>query len=617
MDLFSKIAAVTLLAAVLVWTVQKLRQSAVVAYLALGVLVGPSVFGIMPSGEAVEHFSEIGVILLLFFIGLEFHFEALKSMLRFATLGTLTQIVLTAAGTGGGCLALGLRPTESLVVGIAMALSSTAIVMKSFEERRESDSTTAYASLAILLGQDIAALLVVAALPLVLPPDPESSSGLPPAATFGIMIVALPTLFLVGRRALPWAFRTLAVARNQEAFALCSLGACLAVAVLAQRAGASPALGAFLAGLVLSDSPYSHQIRADLTTVKNLALAFFFVTVGMLMDLAYVTSHLPLMVFGLVVVVALKTVLGAITFRLFRFPWSIAAGGGLALSQVGEFAFVLAAATKKGGLLGNDAHQLLIALSVLTMLVAPALVSRSRTFGQWVSRRLGGGAEPPAPVKPAPRGHTAKTGTVDKAPPTRAIVVGYGPVGRTLCKILIRFGVRPCVVELKLDTVQRLQSMGRDAIFGDAGRREILLAAGVAEARYLIITLPDFASRAPIITSARAINPSVMIMSRARYLDERKGLEQAGASHVSYEECEVAAELARHLLSELDVREDLVDHELARVRSEIAVRSGFTVILQRPTNAPAGATSLFRIHPTDEAKPQDAAPGDEDEPRSE
>lgn len=604
MELLTAIAVITLLAAVLAWLMTKLGQSAILAYIALGVLVGPSgPLKWIPAGQNVNSLSEIGVIFLLFFIGLEFQMEALKKVARLATLGTALQMLGTAVLTGGAAMLLGFSFKEALVGGVACALSSTAIVMKAFEDRREADSATAQASLAILLGQDLIALLFVAAMPILLGVKAVEGAegghgGMHPALAFVIMAASLPVLFILSKKFLPILFNRAAISKNQEVFALCSLGACLMVAWLAHFVGASPALGAFMGGLVFSGTPYAHQIRADLISFKNLALGFFFLTVGMLMDLGYVASHVPMLMAGLVLLILMKMVGAGAVFRFFKYPMNIAAGAGLALAQVSEFAFVLTAEAKKADVFTEDHGQLLITLAVLSMFAAPALVARSLRFGDAIGKRLGGGAVPSvnsqnAAAKASTDADAESPHALPQAAETRAIVVGYGPVGITLCKILIRFGIRPCVIDLNLDTIKKLQAMSRDAVFGDGANREVLHAAGIHHATYLIITVPNFATRAGIISSARVLNPGIAIVSRARYLDERPHLESAGASHISYEEAEVAAELARLILTELGARSDLLHHEVTKLRAEIAVRTGFTVVNPRPVGAPAGQSILW------------------------
>lgn len=605
-DPFAATAILAAAAAFLVWLMQRIGQSAVVAYLLLGVAAGPSGLHLVSAGAEAQHLSEIGVVFLLFFIGLEFHTDALKRTAPLVFGGTAAQIFACGAPVYAVAVALGSDWKEALVLALCTSLSSTAIVVKAFEDRREGDSPAAQQSLAILIGQDFVALAAVAALPALFGGAPAAGER-GPGEKFLIMAVALPVLFVVARRSFPFVFRRAAVAQNQEAFALCSLGACLLVAVAAQKLYASLGLGAFLGGLVFAGTPYAHQIRADLAAFKNLAMGFFFFTVGALLDLKFAASHPALVVGSLLALMALKAVLVALVLRVFGSPWSVASAAGLALCQVSEFAFVLASDAAKLNGLGEDRRQLLLSVAVLSMLLAPSLVARANAAGRRLSRVMRGDVRSPvrAPSSAAmtpPAEPAEAESTVTGAETVRAVVVGYGPVGRVLCKILIRFGVSPCVVDLQLDTVKKLHAINREAVYGDAGKREVLEAAGVQRARYLLITLPDLASRAPIITSARALNPQIAIVSRARYLTERSALEQSGADHISYEEAEVAAELARLLLTQLGAREDLLQHEVKKLRSEIAVRTGFTQIFRRPVDAPAGQTEMWSLAKIEDAK---------------
>ncbi|MFN0205209.1 MAG: cation:proton antiporter [Planctomycetota bacterium] len=601
MDLFTGIAVVTILAAILVWLMHKIGQSAILAYIALGVLVGPFGMKVVTASDNISHLSEIGVVFLLFFIGLEFEFEHIKKVARLATLGTAMQMLLTAGLCGGAGMLLGFSFNEALIGGVACGLSSTAIVIKAFEDRREADSATAKTSLAILLGQDLVALLFVAALPMIVGVQAGHEGGISPALSLGIMSVSLPILFFISKKVLPFIFSKAAIAKSQEVFALCSLGACLLVAVLAHQVGASLALGAFMGGLVFSGTPYAHQIRADLISIKNLSLGFFFLTVGMLMDLNYVASHVPLLTFGLAILVIFKTVAAAAVFRFFRNPWAISVGAGLALAQASEFAFVLVAAAKESKVFTDDHHQLLITLAVLSMVLAPTLVARSLRFGSWIAHKLDKAPSPDANHAKGANDSTDGELALPEGTEARAIVVGYGPVGITLCKILIRFGIKPTIVDLNLDTIKKLNRIGTDAVFGDATNREVLNAAKIQEARYLILTVPNFATRAAIIATVRTMNPSITIVSRARYLDERTHLETAGASHVSYEEAEVAAELARLILTELGAKPEMLHHEVTKLRGEIAIRTGFTIVKARPADAPVGQSIIWTKNNADTA----------------
>lgn len=590
MDLVRNAALVIAAAALLVFVMQRLRQSAIVAHLLLGMVVGPFALDLVPSGAdgrqagaLVAELAETGVVLLLFFIGLEFHVAALRRMARLALLGTLLQLVLTTAAIAAFGRALGFTLVQAASAGFCVALSSTAIVMKAFDERRESDTPWSQASLAILLGQDLAAMAAIAASALV--PAAAGASGLPigsaePKSLW--LLLGLPVLAALARFAMPRLFARAALTRNPELFALSSLAACLLVAVAARELGASLALGAFLGGAIFAETPFAHQIRADLATVKNLALGLFFLSIGMLVDLRYVAAHLPLLLGALVTIVVVKTLVATLVLRLFRIPWSVATAAGLALAQVSEFAFVLA--TGAGApLLGERSRQALVPLAVLSMLPAPLLIGWSGKFGRRVASWLGQPLRVARTELPALREATSVQ--------SRAIVVGYGPVGRTLCRILIHVGVRVCVVDLHPTTIAKLRRTGRDAVFGDATRREVLEAAGIGAARHLIVTPPDQATRTAVIATARALAPKIEILTRARYLSEQEVLQAAGADHVSYEEAEVAVELARLLLESLGVAKETLQAEVGAIRAEIAVRTGFTTILPIARPEPPGPSN--------------------------
>jgi K+:H+ antiporter len=445
MDLASKIAAITVIGSLLVWAMLKIRLSSIVAYLALGVLCGS--LKLIEAGETAQSLADIGLVMLLFFVGLEFDVKAILKFARFAGPATLAHVGSITAVLYAIGLSLGYTHAQAVLIGLATALSSTAIVMKSFEDRKETDSATAQTALAVLLGQDIVALLVVAMIPFFATTPPGTADvhqGPSAPVAIAMMAVGVPLLFFVARKVLPPLFKMMALRRNEEMLTLISLSACLVVASITQRLGAGLQLGAFLGGLVFSGTYYQHQIRADLTAIKNLALGFCFVSIGMLVDVGYAVDHAGLLAAAFAVVMLVKLAFGTLAFRFLRLPWTLAAATGLALSNVAEFAFIVAQAGSRAGILTGERFQLVVAVAVLSMLVAPAMVARSGPFGAWVAARFERGAPGPRTVLP-PGAETC-----------RAVVVGYGPVGRTASKILIRFGVRSCVVDLDLKTVQRL-----------------------------------------------------------------------------------------------------------------------------------------------------------------
>ncbi|MBL8842282.1 MAG: cation:proton antiporter [Planctomycetes bacterium] len=581
---FDNAALVLAAAALLVWLLHRLGQSSIVAYLLLGVAAGPYAFDRVPSGAVVTQLADVGVVLLLFFIGLEFDVRRLKRMARLATLGAAAQLLATTLPLAALARLLGIGWVEGLALGFCLAVSSTTIAMQVFEERREADSHVAIECVALSIGQDLAAMAVLALSAVLFGPGTLGGEGGGASAHGGasswqlLYLLGLPVVFALARFALPRLFQKIALAAHSEAFALASLAACFVVAALANQLGASLALGAFLAGMVFADTPLEPQIRADLATIKRLTLGLFFVSIGMLVDLAAVARHWPLLLAATVVVVVVKTAAAALTLRALGRPWSSAAGTGLALAPISEFAFVLASSAGGRALFSAETQALLVPLVVVSMLPAPLQVAWSIRFGRWFAHWKSGADEKRVAVRRARREAVAPP-AAPAAPPALAIVVGYGPVGRTLCRILLRMGLRVVVIDYNHATVERLRSLGRAAVFGDAAQRDVLRAAQIEEAKWLVVTLPDAASRVAIVATARAVKPRLNIVVRARYLEEKGTLERVGADSIAYEEAEVAVELAHLLLKQLHAAPALLEAEVASIRSEIAVRTGFSLVL--------------------------------------
>jgi monovalent cation:H+ antiporter-2, CPA2 family len=576
---FFALTLLTLSAAALVWLLQRLKLSPIIGYLTLGVIAGPFQERLFSNPEAANTFSEFGIVLLMFFIGLEFHLDHMRSMLTLCLGGGSLQVVLTSLVAALVAYLLGCGPIASAVIGLMVAFSSTALVLKAFEDRKESDSQRARVSLAVLLLQDFAAILAVVVLPAFSIIHQAQDSRLNPVTQLVLLLIFLPILFVGCRYLLPKLFKQAASARTPEAFSLLSLGACFSVALAAQWAGASLALGAFLGGLVLCQTPFASQILADLNTLRNLALAFFFLTVGMLVDVNYVMANALSLLGALVGVLVLKTLLTSAVLRALRVPTAVAAGVGLSLAQIGEFSFVIGKQAFTLELLPPEPYKFVLALAVFSMMITPFMVSSSAIFGRWLSHSIeevseAHNAAPPAGSAPA----------VHELSPhvPRAIVVGYGPVGRTLARILKDFDIQPVIIDINIDTVNKLNAMGSTAIFGDAGKREILQAAQVDKASYLLVTLPDLAGRIPVVATARVLNPDLKIFVRARYLAERAMLEDSGASAVSYEEAEVAVSLAGFLLKEIGADDLAIEQQARLIRSEIALRSGFSMSMRSP-----------------------------------
>lgn len=564
------LAILTSGAAGFVWLLSRWRISPILAYITLGVLIAPFKAWLFADAGSAQAVAELGVVFLMFFIGIEFRLGDARAMLKICLVGGGLQVLLTAIAAGGVALPLGASLGQALTVGFMIAMSSTVLVMKALEDRREADTQRARLFLTVSLFQDIAAIFVVALLPIaarLLSGDsakPQTGAHLP--KQLALLFIGLPVVFTGFRYVLPRWFEKAAMTRFPEAFSLASLGACLCVALTAKFSGASMALGAFLGGLVLAQTPFTSQIMADLSILRNLALGFFFVSVGMLVNLPFIASHALPLAGVLVAVVLLKTLLAVIALRIAGVPVGLAAGVALPLAQVGEFSFVLGQEAAQHDLLDPELQHFILALSVLTMLLAPFLAAWSGKFSFWASGIFDRFKVANRPAVTASKGNTL---AYISAPAGKAVVVGYGPAGQTVTRILHDFKIFPTVVDLNPKTVETLRKQGTRALYGDAGRREVLEAAGMKEARFLVVTLPDTPGRLAVIAQARAMNPDVRILTRARYLQERAFLEEAGAQNISFEEGEVAVRLARALLSELSVPPDAIQKEEERIRSEI------------------------------------------------
>ncbi len=387
----------------------------------------------------------------------------------------------------------------------------------------------------------------------------------------GKVLLVAAVLLLIGSKLVPHLLLVVARTRSTELFTLSVLVLALVIATISSSFfGVSLALGAFLAGIVVGYSRLSVQAAADALPMRDAFAVLFFVSIGMLFEPAVAADHLPLLLAVAAVVLVIKP-LGAflITFALGT---SVVTGLTVALgiAQVGEFTFIMAALGRKLGVLPGEGYTVLVAAALLSISLNPLLIRAVRPLERALERRpklwrfLSWRAEARA------RRHLPVELTV--AP--EVIIVGYGPVGRNVHRIAQDFGVRAVVIETNPDTVNELFAKEVMAIFGDAARREVLLAAGVARARYLVVTLPDLLARISIITAARLEAPDIEIITRARYLQEREILLEAGASTVSFEEAEAAVSLASAMLLRIGANPEAITAEAERIRQELGSCAG-------------------------------------------
>ncbi len=530
-----------LLAAVVVVPLFRfLRTSPILGYLAAGMIIGPHALGLVAEVESARLLAEFGIVFLLFTIGLELSVERLMAMRRHVFgMGTL-QIIISAFFIGVGAWLLGLEPAQAVIVGAALALSSTAFVLRLLEERGERASRFGLASFAILLMQDIAVLplmLLVSALA-------RTDSGVLADLAWALAqaAAAIVLAVLLGRRVLDPIFRHISATRSSELFVAATLLVVLGTGWLFARLGMSMALGAFVAGLLLSETAYRHQVEADIRPFRGLFLGLFFMTVGMGMDAALLAERFWLVVSLAVAVMVVKAVVIIVLARAFGLSGMTAIRTGLLLAQCGEFGFVLFSQAGYLGLLPDDLLQTLMLTIALTMAATPLLAE----LGCRLALRVAG-AEHPGMAR-LQQDMEEESGHV--------VIAGFGRVGQTLARLLGEAGIPWVALDSDNALVLRMRERGLPVYYGDAGLAPVLEAAGLERARALVITLDEPATVRRLVEVLRGKYPDLRIFVRATDMRHLREMETAGVSVIVPETVESSLQLGRMLLTELGLEED-------------------------------------------------------------
>jgi CPA2 family monovalent cation:H+ antiporter-2 len=586
----------------------RLGLSPIVGYLLAGILIGPHTPGFVADVALASQLAEVGVILLMFGVGLHFHPRDLRAVRSVAIPGAVGQSVVATALGAAIAVFFGWSVPAALVLGAAISVASTVVLTRVLLDNDALETSSGRIAIGWLIVEDIFTVVILVLLPILA--DAGGASAGEAAAALGWAAVKLGLLVALlvglGARGVPWLLNQVARSRSRELFTLAVLSVALAIAgASAVIFGASMALGAFLAGMVVGRSELSHQAAADALPMRDAFAVVFFLSVGMLFDPRFLLERpgLVLAVLGVVLIAKPLAALAIVLLlgRSVRSALTVAVG----LAQIGEFSFILAETARSLDLAPPEATNVLVAAAMLSITVNPVAFRTIGPIESWLRARprlwslLQGRAEA--------RAAAATTTSILRAPidpdKLHAIVVGYGPVGQTVTELLRDFGIDPTIVELNVDTVMRLIAEGRTALYGDAGRPELLEAAGITRARYLIVTQPDLAARAPVISAARALNPQVKILTRARYIAEGAALETLGANAVCYEEAEAAVGLATLLLDEV-APEERVEAEVDKLRARFALRRLKPPPLElKPAPPPAPGDGL------DESQRLPASPG--------
>lgn len=557
---------------------QRLRLSPIVGYLLAGIAIGPHTPGFTGDVGLAQQLAEIGVILLMFGVGLHFHLRDLWAVRNVAIPGALGQSLVATVAAAAVFHALGWPLRSGVVLGMAMAVASTVVLLRVLMDRAMLNTSHGHVAVGWLIVEDILTVLALVLVPIFAADHGGSGAGSgyggwSGLATVGWAVIKLAALvaivLLAGSRVVPWILTQVAKLRSSELFTLTVLVLSVTIAVgSATIFGASVALGAFLAGIVVAQSPVSHQAAADALPMRDAFAVLFFVSVGMLFDPAFVLAQ-PLMVAaGLAVVLVFKPLAAMVIVALCGYPPRTALTVAIGLAQIGEFSFILAQVAGEHRLLPPEGMNVLVATAMISITINPLLFRSLGRFERaverltWLHRLLS--------ARYRRRAAEINSGLAAAAatPNGRelAVIVGYGPTGRLVDALLRDAGIRTVIVDMNIDTVRSLTAAGRAALYGDATRREVLEQAGIREAAHLVVSLPHTDGRAPLVMAARELNPNVEITVRARYLAEREVLHRAGASRVVFEEGEAGVALARQVLEKRGLPPDQIERLLQAVR---------------------------------------------------
>jgi len=562
-------------ALVLGYLTQRLGLSPIVGYLLAGTLVGPHTPGFVANSALAEELAEIGVILLMFGVGLQFHIQELLAVRRVAIPGAVSQSLAATALGALAAHALGWDWRAGLIFGMSLAVASTVVLIRVLADNNDLHTRAGHIAVGWLVVEDLFTVIVLVLLPALFG---TSDAGTPQTGqalwlALGLTAVKVGALVaftaVVGTRVIPRVLDYVADTHSRELFTLTVLVIALGIAVgSALIFNVSMALGAFLAGMVVGRSDYSLRAASDALPMRHAFAVLFFVSVGMLLDPGALTASPGLLAAALAIVLVGKPLVAFVLVWAMRYPFRTSLTVGVALAQIGEFSFILAILGRQLGILTVVATNVLVATAMASIVLNPVAY---RTIGSverylrgmprlWT--RLNRDVAAPGDLQADP-----VTRAVD--PSHRAVVVGYGPTGRAVVGLLRSNGIAPTVIELNVDVVRGLRDAGIDAVYGDATRLDTLEAAGVSRAGSLILGSAGMANGTEVIRMARGLNPRIRVLARAAYLRDVPDLKNAGADSVYSGEGEVALAFIEDLLAHLGATAEQIDRERDRAHAEL------------------------------------------------
>jgi CPA2 family monovalent cation:H+ antiporter-2 len=563
--LFGELVVILALAAGILLVFRRFRLPGILAFILTGMIAGPHGWGWVKEVEEVEALAEIGVVFLLFVIGMEFSLKKLASLGKTVFLGGSLQVGLTIAAVGAVLHAFGVRTESALFIGFLVCLSSTAIVLRVLQEKGRMDSAPGRVATAILIFQDIIVVPMMLVTPLLAGQSDDITADL--LKLLGKMALLLVLVFLGGRYFVPKLLRAAVKGRGNELFIITIVVICFAAAFTTQAMGLSLALGAFFAGLVISETEHAYHATGIVQPFHELFLSFFFVSIGMLVDLRLFLDA-PFTILALFAGASLLKIAAALfAVWVLRYPLRTAMHSALGLFQLGEFGFVLAIPGLKLGLLSQEHYQLFLAVAILGMATTPYMLDRSerivrRMFLQFVPARVSNRLDRLMRVK---REQEKKMAGVLK---DHVVIIGFGLNGQNVATAAMETGIRCAVVEEDPDLARKAQLAGLPVLHGDATNDHVLHEAHVERARVVVVAISDPEASKKIVAGIRAISGTVYILVRTRYVREIQGNLDAGANEVIPEEFETSIEIFYRVLRKYLVPEQRIQDLVARIRGD-------------------------------------------------
>jgi len=558
MGILTDIITILILSAVVIYLCGQIKLPVIVGFLLTGVLVGPGGFRLIAEPATVNVIAEMGVVLLLFTVGLEVSLLELLRLRRMVFLCGSLQVLVTVLVFFLLAWAGGWSPREALVAGFLVSLSSTAVVIKILQERAELDTPHGNIIMGILIFQDLSVVPMMLSIPLLVSTGRVDITAI--LSLIGEIAVVLGALFILSRWIIPSLLFHIARTRSRELFLFVILALCLSVAWITGKIGLSLAIGAFIAGTIISDSEYSQQALGNILPFRDVFTSFFFVSIGMLFDVRFLLSH-PFLIMGVTAIsLVVKAMLAMTVILLTGVAARVAVKAGIALAQVGEFSFVLAAYARGVGIVSDTTHQIFLGVSVISMALTPFLIAASGTLSDQIMRL-------PLPRR-LKRGTYPERRTRKKDYRDHLVIVGYGFNGRNLARAAKMAGIPYVVIEMNPKVVKEERKKDDNIYFGDATQESILEHVKISQARAVAIVINDpFATRR-IVQNVRQLNDRIYILARTRYLDEIKPLKALGADDVIPEEFETSVAIFRRILDKYLLPKEEIETLVEEIRSD-------------------------------------------------